>query len=297
MTLHIGVDLDGVMFDYTENITRFILDSLAEVAPHDTAKRDLILDTPPSQWHFYRDWGYTDEEFVAFNQQAAAAGKLYRGGIEPGWVTTLGKLKAAGHSVHIITARFEGAPGPTADWLIQHEVPHDALTFAKDKSKLGLDVLIDDRHENIADWVATGAPGILYDKPWNQHSNVGAIRAYNPEHVAAAIAYLDDQIIADRQRAEERDAPPEPETILQEAQRLVHGDRGEDYGHPAEDLQRTGRIWGAILGSEDVPAWKVALCMVGVKISREVNAPKRDNLADLAGYAEVVHMTYERLPR
>lgn len=90
-------------------------------------------------------------------------------------------------------------------------------------------------------------------------------------------------------------APP-AETILQEAQRLVHGDRRKDYGHPAEDYGRTARLWEAILG---VPQGTISprtacLMMAAVKISREVNAHKRDNLTDLAGYAACADLCAER---
>lgn len=84
------------------------------------------------------------------------------------------------------------------------------------------------------------------------------------------------------------------ETILEEAQRLVHGDRQEDYGHPLHDFRRTAQIWSAILGM-DVTPQQVGLCMVGVKLSRQVNKPKRDNLTDAAGYCETVHMIEEKL--
>lgn len=79
------------------------------------------------------------------------------------------------------------------------------------------------------------------------------------------------------------------ESILEEAKRIVHGDRGENYGHPFEDFSRTAMIWSAILGI-DVEPEQVALCMVGVKISREVNRPKRDNIVDGAGYFETLDM-------
>lgn len=82
------------------------------------------------------------------------------------------------------------------------------------------------------------------------------------------------------------------ESILDEAKRIVHGDRGENYGHPLEDFSRTAQIWSAILGI-DVTAEQVALCMVGVKISREVNRPKRDNVVDGAGYFETLEMVKE----
>ena len=32
------------------------------------------------------------------------------------------------------------------------------------------------------------------------------------------------------------------ESILHEAHTLVHGDRGQDYGHPYEDFSRTAKI-------------------------------------------------------
>lgn len=86
------------------------------------------------------------------------------------------------------------------------------------------------------------------------------------------------------------------ENILEEANRLVHGDRGQAYGHPAEDFKRTAGIWSHILGFE-VPVEKVALCMVGVKISRQCNAPKRDNWTDMAGYAETGYMVDKKLGR
>lgn len=77
------------------------------------------------------------------------------------------------------------------------------------------------------------------------------------------------------------------ETVLEEAQRLVYGTREHDYGHPADDFERTAKMWSAILGVE-VSAKQAALCMAAVKISRECHRPQRDNLVDLAGYAAVV---------
>ncbi len=82
------------------------------------------------------------------------------------------------------------------------------------------------------------------------------------------------------------------ESILHEAHTLVHGVRGEDYGHPYHDFSRTAKIWSAILGVDVTPE-QVALCMIGVKISRECNRPKRDNRVDIAGYAEALDMVVE----
>jgi len=83
-------------------------------------------------------------------------------------------------------------------------------------------------------------------------------------------------------------------SVLREADRLVHGDRGDDYGHPLDDFGRTGRMWGAILDIPDVSAEKVGLCLAALKLSREANRPKRDNRVDLAGYAETLEMIVQR---
>jgi hypothetical protein len=76
-------------------------------------------------------------------------------------------------------------------------------------------------------------------------------------------------------------------SILTEAQRLVHGDRNISYGHPLDDFQRTAKMWSVILGIEVHPE-QVGLCMIALKISRECHRTKRDNLVDIAGYAETV---------
>lgn len=83
---------------------------------------------------------------------------------------------------------------------------------------------------------------------------------------------------------------PFVESAACEAHRLVHGTRGADYGHPAEDFRRTGRMWAALLGVESITAQQVGLCMIALKLSRECHRPKRDNRVDIAGYAETLEM-------
>lgn len=78
-------------------------------------------------------------------------------------------------------------------------------------------------------------------------------------------------------------------SILEEAQQLVGGSRQRDYGHPRENLDRIARIWSVILSTEVTPR-QVALCMVGLKLARDVNTPKRDNLVDAVGYLLTVEM-------
>lgn len=92
------------------------------------------------------------------------------------------------------------------------------------------------------------------------------------------------------------------ESILQEAQRLTHGPRRADYGHPLDDYSRTAAIATALLShklrdGEQISAADMALLMVGVKLSRQVNHPKRDNMVDAAGYAWVAQECHDEAGR
>ena len=82
------------------------------------------------------------------------------------------------------------------------------------------------------------------------------------------------------------------DTILDEAKRLVYGDRETRYGHPFQDFSRTAAMWSALFGRRFSPE-DVALAMCCVKLSRESNRPNRDNRVDLAGYAAALDRVVE----
>lgn len=75
------------------------------------------------------------------------------------------------------------------------------------------------------------------------------------------------------------------ESILQEAERIVNGDRNQDYGDMKTSFENIAKGWSVIAGKE-ISAHQVGLMMVWLKICRENNKPKRDNIVDIAGYAE-----------
>lgn len=72
-------------------------------------------------------------------------------------------------------------------------------------------------------------------------------------------------------------------SLATEAIGLVTGDRVKAYGHPSKNFQDIADLWSVILGTH-VTGEQVALCMVQVKIARELHNPKRDNLVDAIGY-------------
>ncbi|MFO8011974.1 MAG: DUF4406 domain-containing protein [Phycisphaerae bacterium] len=85
------------------------------------------------------------------------------------------------------------------------------------------------------------------------------------------------------------------DSVLDVAQRITAGARHSDYGPPSEDFARTAALWTAILerrlrDGEAVTAMDVPLCMIALKLARQVHRHKRDNLVDIAGYARTAAM-------
>lgn len=269
--MKVGIDLDGVCYDFVAALRTWL-----------TSKGRDPRGLPEANcWDFFRDqWGMTTAEFIAECAEGVDAGVIFREGDPmPQARWALQALHGMGHTVHIVTDRSFGRRSQenTAAWLAEHGIRFDSLTFSADKTIVRTDAFVDDKPANVEALRKAGVRAFLFDRPHNQE-------ARHLRRVAT---------LADFVREVELMSEEEPESILLEAQRLVHGARGADYGHPAEDFARTGRMWGAILGTADVPPDRVGLCMAAVKISREVNAHKRDNLTDLAGYAETVSMVHD----
>ncbi|ABE67377.1 hypothetical protein PBI_CHE12_58 [Mycobacterium phage Che12] len=92
------------------------------------------------------------------------------------------------------------------------------------------------------------------------------------------------------------------ETILEEAQRLIDGDRQQTYGKAIDSFERIAGLWTAYLSPiEPLTAMDVANLMSLLKISRAKSAlstPEvihRDSYVDLAGYAALAVRCHEEI--
>ena len=91
-------------------------------------------------------------------------------------------------------------------------------------------------------------------------------------------------------------------SILMEAEDIVNGARATDYGSAKESFKRIAELTNLMLSHSerellmhdgqicDTIAIKV---LMAVKIARESNKHKRDNLVDLCGYAELLNRVEE----
>lgn len=86
---------------------------------------------------------------------------------------------------------------------------------------------------------------------------------------------------------------PKREEILQEAEKLINGNRAKDYGDAYINHKRIADIWSVILDKE-VTVRQVILCMIAVKMARLIHDTKNDSWVDICGYSAIAGEIDER---
>lgn len=168
VTLDVGIDLDGVGYDFAYDL-------------HCWIERNRLISkfrtprpyNPPTVWEFHSGWGLTRAKFHRLCSDAVDAGFMFRYGTPTeGFVEALAELRAKGHRVHIITARNFGGIGAsrrnTRGWLLEHGVEYDSLTFTSKKSSVRTDIMIEDYAPNFFDLKRAGTVAVLMTQEWNK---------------------------------------------------------------------------------------------------------------------------------
>jgi hypothetical protein len=161
--LRVGVDLDGVNYDFGASLRRYLL----------SVGYPEHLMTAPQRWEFYLDWGLTDAQFIDACHKGVDAGIIFRsGGTLPGASAALHRIADAGHEIHIVTDRSFGTDDAsqrmTREWAAEHDLPYTSLSFSRDKTVVPTDVFVEDKLENYDALTAAGRVVYLIDRPWNQ---------------------------------------------------------------------------------------------------------------------------------
>lgn len=166
MTLRIGWDLDGVLYNFGDSVRRYL---------EFTGQGHIWKSGPTKEayWDFYKDWGWTSKQFVDFCNEGADAGFIFTGPARAGAAEAVNAVKSMGHTIHIVTDRgFGSCPSVshanTTRWLREHGIPFDSLTFSADKTVVKLDMMIEDKLENYDALVAADVYTFLINRAWNQ---------------------------------------------------------------------------------------------------------------------------------
>lgn len=87
------------------------------------------------------------------------------------------------------------------------------------------------------------------------------------------------------------------QSILEEAQGLIHGVRNKSYGHPRDNFRNIALLWNAYLdGKTEISELDHAVLMILVKVARLKNdGYHRDSVVDIAGYAGTIERLQEPL--
>ena len=74
--------------------------------------------------------------------------------------------------------------------------------------------------------------------------------------------------------------------LLEEANKLIGGDRQTDYGDKLTNHENIADFWSIFLKTKITPH-DVAICMALVKVARLMNQHKKDSYIDMAAYAAI----------
>lgn len=161
-----GVDLDGVVADYT----RGFRDVVAEI-------RGVDVETLPLErsWDF-DEWGFGPGDFNEFHRIAVNERRILATlPMVEGSADALWRLSDAGIWIRIITHRLytnwghATAIGDTVTWLDAHQIPYRDICFLGAKPEVEADCYIDDAPHNVEALRAIGNTVITFDQPYNRH--------------------------------------------------------------------------------------------------------------------------------
>lgn len=163
--LRVGFDLDGCLYNFGDCVREYL---------EYTGQGHIWKSgpTPKPFWEFYKDWGWTTEQFVEFCNAGADAGFIFSGDARPGASQAVQKVASLGHEIVIITDRQFGthpkvSHKATEEWLRYHDIPYDELWFSADKTCAPTDVFVEDKWQNFIALNEAGTTCYLINRPWN----------------------------------------------------------------------------------------------------------------------------------
>jgi 5'(3')-deoxyribonucleotidase len=170
---HRAIDLDDVILDFVGGILRWVKTEYdVDIPESEITNFNLRPTLDPiigkSWWTALRerDWLWPNFDAV------------------PGAIGALEKMRNQGDYLEIVTSKPQWAEYATWKWLGKWRPAVNRVTIVgPDDSKVDFTnatLLIDDKMENVKEFVAAGRQAILFDRPHNQTASIpGVSRAHN----------------------------------------------------------------------------------------------------------------------
>ncbi|STC69789.1 5' nucleotidase, NT5C type [Corynebacterium pilosum] len=163
----VGVDLDGVVADYTAAIRPY-------VAQHKGVSPDDLPD--PTTYNLVKaGWGIENgAEYLQIHRAAVKDGLYVNMPAIDGAAEAMRKLSDAGAHIRVVTHRLimggshRRVVTDTAEWLDAHDIPYMSLCFTGLKDSVAAHVYLEDSPTNIEALRKEGYTTIVYDQLYNR---------------------------------------------------------------------------------------------------------------------------------
>lgn len=161
----LGVDLDGVVADYTIGFAEYIA-GLRGIDP---------ASLPFQRSYDFREWGLEEGEFEKHHSAAVSEHRLLaRLPLIEGASDALWRLSDAGVWIRVITHRLyvnwghADAVADTVAWLDANRIPYRDICFLGNKPEVEANCYVDDAPANIAALRDSGNDVIVFNQPYNR---------------------------------------------------------------------------------------------------------------------------------
>jgi 5'(3')-deoxyribonucleotidase len=162
--ISLAVDLDGITFDYTAGLRKFLKEEYGREGLHD-----------PQFYSYVESGWFKDlEDFKKIHGEAVENGLYANMSLIPGSAQTLRELSENGYAIHILTSRFVN-PGQhqkvvsdTSAALDKNNIPYYSISFLNDKTRFRADSYIDDSPFNITELEKINAHVLTFSQDYNK---------------------------------------------------------------------------------------------------------------------------------
>lgn len=161
MITDVGIDLDGVIYDFA---------SVFHAYAQSRLNKQLSV---PERWDFYKDWGMTDRDFETMLAEGIKEERIFdRDAPMPRTVEGWNLLKENNIKIHVLTHRGHLAYEQTVQWLIKYGLIPDSLHFVNNKTILNIIAedecaAIDDYPLYYDKYEKANILSFLRTQPWN----------------------------------------------------------------------------------------------------------------------------------